>query len=344
MNCVSPWRGLPLRQAGLAVSMSRSPYAVVPQLNSGTPSSIDATILLQGLWQFSRLIDSIGIPQKSLTSVETDDTVYDEPVVNEETIVTEVVEERSYGPSSRQKYRLSIPEGVNPDDAKMVVLVHGGSFRGGSLDDESIQKIEQQFLDNGYIVANMEYRVMKDGEPVQWPEPMHDIRDGINHAYYYLTQEKGIQISDKTYVGNSAGATAGAHLLYSDAFDKGDDKVPLFDHFVSLSGVFSASAYSPSDPSQSDDFRKMFSKSDLDAEALKATEAFLFEGTQDGLDRFAGTSRSHAETLSQFVQKHQGQATVSWIEQEAYSGHSGSKKLMANSETAFRTLLTYLAQ
>ena len=70
------------------------------------------------------------------------------------------------------------------------------------------------FLEEGYIVAAIKYRVCPD---VTWPTPVEDIAQGIN-AIFNLLNEKKFNVNETIYVGFSAGSIAGALILYSGKY------------------------------------------------------------------------------------------------------------------------------
>lgn len=245
-----------------------------------------------------------------------------------------------YGEHSRQHYRLSIPNDLPDAPVNVAVLTHGGSFTHGSIDDEDFRKIESKFLDEGYVVITPEYRVFDGETELEWPEPIYDIRDGINHAFNYIDEELGLEVEQKIYLGNSAGATAGGILLYTDNFDKNDKKIPTFDKFLSLAGVFSKNAL-PVDEYNTmmakygiEDWKEFLPTKEFDPLST-VTDAALVEGIHDGKDRYTQTEKSHAEVLNKYLEENGVNSQVAWVKKENFTGHSGPKNLLVKGVTKF---------
>ncbi len=173
----------------------------------------------------------------------------------------------------------------------LVILVHGGGFIGGSADGKNMQTLEQFFKGEGYMVESLSYELCP---AVKWPTPVDDIAKAVNDTISKY-QNQGVKIHDITYVGFSAGSTAGALLLYSDKYPT----IAPITRFIGFSGVYSPYAVS-SVANDSISECNINPSQDLvyDSKAKTQTKALLIEGQADAYDKYPETSQSSAEYLS----------------------------------------------
>ena len=126
---------------------------------------------------------------------------------------------------------------VLPDNTTridLVYMVHGGGFRGGRA--ESMLSMSWPFIKRGYAVASVEYRLCGEAD---WLTVLGDISEGVKTALRYL-EDNGYTVSRKVYLGSSAGAVAGAVLIY-DPPTADHDISKIVDAFIGLSGGYCAS-------------------------------------------------------------------------------------------------------
>lgn len=189
-----------------------------------------------------------------------------------------------YGEDERNFFELYSPREKNG----VAVVVHGGGFTRGSVSSKNTLTLVEFFLSRGYTVANLEYRLCPE---VKWPTPLRDIENGVKRVFKYLKDVKGNSI----YVGSSAGATAGAILIYSPPDGNGLGK--YFDGFIGLSGVYNLK-YLPRNFEE--EFRRACDVSNNPIEfkdIVSNVPALLIHGKEDPLDSVGGRMNNHAEYL-----------------------------------------------
>lgn len=118
----------------------------------------------------------------------------------------------SYGSNPQQVYDIDLPEGRNPAITKVIILVHGGSWYGGSKNDMAAAAAFARLQFPLHAIVNMEYRLATVSSPA-YPKQIDDIQAVIDHiesANYNVAKEYGL-----------LGVSAGAHLsmLYAYKFD-----------------------------------------------------------------------------------------------------------------------------
>lgn len=118
----------------------------------------------------------------------------------------------SYGPDSEQIMDIYLPEGRNAFSTKVLVMVHGGSWYGGSKDDLTAAVALARIQFPSYAIVNIDYRLATFESPA-YPKQTDDIQSVIDHL-----ESHGYNIS-KQYA--FIGVSAGAHLsmLYAYRFD-----------------------------------------------------------------------------------------------------------------------------
>ncbi|MBF4506871.1 alpha/beta hydrolase [Flavobacterium sp. JLP] len=116
----------------------------------------------------------------------------------------------AYGKSTQQVLDLYIPDG-NLSDVPVVILIHGGAWSMGGL--EYTRKHAQDICNQGFVVANVDYRYVTDKISAQ------DLLADINTAVNYVSD-----LSTKYgYAKNGyhiVGISAGAHLALLYGYTK----------------------------------------------------------------------------------------------------------------------------
>jgi acetyl esterase/lipase len=84
-----------------------------------------------------------------------------------------------------------------------MLLVHGGSWEGGSRDD--MRSWAQRFVKRGFVVLNVSYRLAPD---YLFPAPVHDLQQAM-HWLHANAESLGV---DPRHIV-AAGYSAGAHLV-----------------------------------------------------------------------------------------------------------------------------------
>jgi acetyl esterase/lipase len=118
----------------------------------------------------------------------------------------------SYGSDSQQVYDIDLPEGRNSSATKVIIMVHGGAWYGGSKNDMAAAMAFARLQFPYHAIVNMEYRLATNESPA-YPKQINDIQSVIGHI-----ESQGYNIS-KQYA--FLGVSAGAHLsmLYAYHFD-----------------------------------------------------------------------------------------------------------------------------
>ena len=103
--------------------------------------------------------------------------------------------------SESQVMDIYIPEGATGSDP-VIVVVHGGGFKFGSQTMDIIQPIIAAGLENGYVVASVDYR--KSGEAT-FPGALSDVKAAVRYLKANA-EEYGIDADKVVIWGESAGA------------------------------------------------------------------------------------------------------------------------------------------
>jgi len=144
----------------------------------------------------------------------------------------EVVANVSFGADAKQKMDVYLPEGRN-EQTPVVVMLHGGGFVGG--DKADISAIAQQFSAKGFVVLNVNYRLVNiDGvlsnpivhkpSPVKVADQLNDIQAAINVGVS-KTAEWGVSADKWSIAGHSAGGTLA--LLYAYGDKNSDNRIKV---------------------------------------------------------------------------------------------------------------------
>lgn len=118
------------------------------------------------------------------------------------------------------------PVGDTQTDRPLIIMVHGGSFIGGSKDEIDIVPLAEDFTKMGYVVASINYRL---GIPIVFPieQPaqeavMRGVQDGKAAVRWF---RKDVAENGNTYninpdeiymLGSSAGGFVALHTAYLD--------------------------------------------------------------------------------------------------------------------------------
>ncbi|RZJ27865.1 MAG: alpha/beta hydrolase [Flavobacterium sp.] len=130
---------------------------------------------------------------------------------NNEPLTAQDILNASYGDDSQQKMDVYLPAGRN-QNTKVIVLVHGGGWTGGSRSDFNyfIPILKAQFPN--HAIVNMDYRLATADSP-GFPKQIDDIQAALT---FLKTNDYNIS-DDFAFIG----ASAGAHLsmLYAYKYD-----------------------------------------------------------------------------------------------------------------------------
>lgn len=102
-----------------------------------------------------------------------------------------------------------------PSDPEVALLwVHGGGFRGGSLDMPEADWVARRLADRGTLVASVDYRLVTD--VVRYPDPSDDV----------LTAWELLLAHSEGLLAHMGGASAGANLALGAALRLRDAAQP----------------------------------------------------------------------------------------------------------------------
>lgn len=117
----------------------------------------------------------------------------------------------SYGADAQQTYDVYLPANRN-NDTKVMVLIHGGGWSGGSKEDMNAGVQIIKTLYPQYAIVNMNYRLATETSPA-YPKQTDDIASVLAHV---ASQDYAIS-DDYAFLGVSAGGHLS--LLYAYKFD-----------------------------------------------------------------------------------------------------------------------------
>lgn len=121
-----------------------------------------------------------------------------------------------YGDENNPKHVLDLFLPTAPaQDTRLLVFIHGGSWVQGSKAQLPEILIQELAGKQGFAVASINYRLVKDGQD-RYPAQLEDVQ----RAMKFLTEqgeEYGYQSEDITLMGGSAGAHLA--MLYTYGFD-----------------------------------------------------------------------------------------------------------------------------
>lgn len=204
-------------------------------------------------------------------------------------------------------------------NGKSIIFVHGGGFISRYATDEYFSPLITSFHNKGYTVAAVEYRKLTKHN---WNTVINDIKKGIARSHLLLKNSS----SEVILLGSSAGATAGALLLYSEEYPD----IPEVDKFIGVVGL-----YCPENvPFHVDELIENSSKEKLKYSSLlkfgktakTRTPALLIETKSDEMDKYVYTKRSHSKKLSAYLSENGVENSCFTIDSEniAYNVHMGA--------------------
>jgi acetyl esterase/lipase len=134
---------------------------------------------------------------------------------NTETLAAQDILNVAYGTDLQQKMDVFLPAGRN-ENTKVIILVHGGGWSGGSRADFGyfVPQLKAEFPD--HAIVNIDYRLATVASP-GFPKQVNDIE-----AVIAFLKNSDYNISDDyAFIG----ASAGAHLsmLYAYDYDTAHD-------------------------------------------------------------------------------------------------------------------------
>jgi len=114
-------------------------------------------------------------------------------------------------------YSPTIPiESGTDERAPIMLYIHGGGWMGSNRDDHS-RPLFQHFLDLGFIIASMDYRLVPESSIFQQFEDVQDMEGWLKHELpreigeiREEVQAEGVAEQQRKII--VAGASAGAHL------------------------------------------------------------------------------------------------------------------------------------
>ena len=83
------------------------------------------------------------------------------------------------------------PVGADAPDKPAMLLVHGGSFRGGSKSDGQMQEAAQYFASRGWVCFSIDYRLEGDDPPAPQSKPA----DRCSNGGVFPGQDSGTESS-----------------------------------------------------------------------------------------------------------------------------------------------------
>jgi len=192
----------------------------------------------------------------------------------------------------------------NQTSVDLIIYVHGGGFVGGSALDKNSLELKDFFTKRGFAFASVEYRVYPQ---VNLAEILGDISKGAKTIFKYL-DDNGIRVKRAIYIGSSAGAIAGALLIYAPPHPRLDISIYM-DGFIGFSGGYCAS-YLPENLLKNSKLHNISMKymmpfGDTDFKAARRVPALLINGVKDKLlDANPGEVNHHALCMEKWLKEH----------------------------------------
>ncbi|MDB5252592.1 MAG: hypothetical protein JWP27_1761 [Flaviaesturariibacter sp.] len=128
------------------------------------------------------------------------------------------ITDASYGSDTAQRMDVYLPAGRSAQATKSLVLIHGGSWNGGSKADFSSQIAAFRKRMPGYAIFNLEYRLANNG--TVFPAQENDIRKALS---FIADRAAGYDINARQLV--LLGASAGGHLALLQAYKYGTPRI-----------------------------------------------------------------------------------------------------------------------
>lgn len=193
---------------------------------------------------------------------------------------------------------------INATSVDLIIYVHGGGFVGGSALAKNSMGVVEFFRKRGFAAASVEYRVCPK---VNLTELLGDISKGIKIVFEYFNKND-IKVNKAVYIGSSAGAIAGALLIYAPPLPSLDIS-QYIDGFIGFSGGYCASYVSTNSSEKtriygvSIEYMMPFDKTSF--KARKRVPALLINGIYDKLlDKYAGKTNHHAICMEKWLKEH----------------------------------------
>jgi len=127
------------------------------------------------------------------------------------------------------------PIGDTEEARALIVLVHGGSFVGGSKDGDDVIYLAEDWAKMGYVVASIEYRI---GVTINILDPGLPFTEAVLRGYHDAKAavrffRKNIQDEDNAYSLDTeniymAGVSAGGFITLHNAYMDELDEIPAF--------------------------------------------------------------------------------------------------------------------
>ncbi len=150
------------------------------------------------------------------------------------------------------------PDADTANMRPLMIFVHGGSFVGGSRQDQHIDRTAEFFAHKGYVTANIEYRVEQNvlitpylqfADKNQWYRAMirayHDLKAAIRYFKKDVASNGNSYRIDTTKIilyGSSAGAITALNTTFID--DTGD-MTPSFKYNADMLGGIDGNSGNP---------------------------------------------------------------------------------------------------
>lgn len=137
--------------------------------------------------------------------------------------VEPTVPDVAYGDHEQQKFDIWPIEGATAP-TPLVILIHGGGFRGGDKSSVSPQTVAK-YKDAGIAFASMNYRLTNEGE-FPYPTQMEDAARGLQ-TIRHRASEWNIDPNKIACYGGSAGAGISLWLGFHDDLANPDSEDPI---------------------------------------------------------------------------------------------------------------------
>jgi acetyl esterase/lipase len=234
------------------------------------------------------------------------------------------VEQYKYGPVPENNFYVLRPE-PEKTNGKLLIYVHGGGFFLGSAVNDYDANLFKRFLEKGYTVATIDYRLMKT-DP--FCLTIEDVAKGIKATHNKLKfQSKDIVLS-----GLSSGAVAGALLLYSDKYPS----IPKIGKFIGLAGGFGPA-------SVADFLDKDLRENSVEHRSYRSllkygdkpktnTPALLLSGAEDECDKAPNSDKSRNAQLKKLIESSDGGKAELFYTYENYKNHGGPQQALIEND------------
>ena len=228
----------------------------------------------------------------------------------------------AYGPSPENRLDILQPRWGKDSDRPAVVVFHGGGWAGGNRDD-MVDRVCRRYLEQGFVVANVEYR--KGAIPAAVDDAILALQWFSRNAPAYGANRSKIVVT---------GESAGAHLALMSAF-RSDAAVAAVVNFYGVSDLTPLSdrpairAVLPSGAAES--AAKTLSPVEYVRRGLPPV--LSIHGTADALIPMEQTS-----LLTRAIQNAGGEASEYYVE----GGRHGFSP--AHQQTAYQAVFEFLRQ